>query len=270
MGAKAKLAAVVVGLVLLFNPTLFRDVVDAVSVAARGAAGDQSRETAFRAFAALVDRAEPTRASSGSAHRDDAFSFADLVPSPMLDAVRSAWQAVAAVLPAPSAAQLQLDRWKELADNFHVEKTECPPAAAGSAATADALHRPVPGDRVELELVSLTGTYDGSLRFPRSGSLGPPTMPLSVAFMKGDVIFGIDRSVEALFSEAAASVGGSGGYAVRPGCRVQACFGGNLGFGRRGYWKWRVLPYEPLCAAVVVRNVTSSAASATARTDAAV
>ncbi len=232
-----KLAVIVLGVVLVFNRTLYRDAIDGLTLQARLLTGDTSRETRFRALARIVDPPPPADPSE-----PEALQLSDLLPPVVVGPLSAAWQGVAAAVTPKSYAAVQLEHWKSRSSEFATQQSFCPP-------DAPALPRPSKGDTVRVRLDGVTG-YDNTVLFPRDVD-GAARRPLSldVKYLSADVIGGLDRSLEALVAADEA----------KQGCRIAACFGSSLGFGARGYWKWRVLPHEPLCVRLTLLNVTVNA-----------
>ena len=239
----AKCLLVLIGIVAVWNRWIYREIIDGATLAARLAAGDNSRETLFRLYARRVDMpAKPRSVSAGAGGSrrggdvdvDEPFHIAELVPPVVYEAVGAALNGLLAQLP-KSVSDVQLEDWQRRRSDFSVERTSCgDEAKAGSMAFSRQVAK---GANVTVEVHAVYGD-DGARLFPTATTKDHPQR-VSLQFMEGDVVYGVDKGLEAAFARAPES-------GVPAGCHVVVRFGSDNGFGARGYWKWRVLPFEPL------------------------
>jgi hypothetical protein len=213
MGLAAKVLFFFVGLAFVLQPSLFRECVEGTTLLVRTFTGDSSRDTAFRALARVVDPPPPPNRES-------------LVPVEVSDALAAAWNGVLSVLPSSRFANLA-ESYRSRSDEFRLLSTDCDSATAAGAP-------PQKGDLIDVNVENIRGDYDGAVLFP---ALDKPALRLTVGYLNGDLIRGIDTAIERALTA-------SGGNARR--CRVRALLGSGFAFGPKGYWKWRVLPLEPV------------------------
>eukprot|EP00672_Neobodo_designis_P026559 CAMPEP_0174844340 /NCGR_PEP_ID=MMETSP1114-20130205/11042_1 /TAXON_ID=312471 /ORGANISM="Neobodo designis, Strain CCAP 1951/1" /LENGTH=266 /DNA_ID=CAMNT_0016078577 /DNA_START=39 /DNA_END=836 /DNA_ORIENTATION=+ len=249
-GFALKVLLFAVGITAVWNRWLYRELIDGVTLTARMAAGDSSRDTLFRVYSRAVDPAPPGRGaggarSGGGASPDDdvPFHISELVPPVVLDGLRAAWAGLVAQVP-PSSATLQLEDWRRRRSEFSVERTSC--NSRGTAGGKLLATQVAKGANVTVEVHAVYG-HDGTVLYPRSPRRAAQEHPqvLPIRFMEGDAVYGVDKAVEAAFAAAPAE-------GLAAGCHVIARFGSDNGFGSKGYWKWRVLPYEPLAVDIAI------------------
>lgn len=232
MGFKLKTLAILFAFALYCAPQQFNMLWDVAVVLKNTVTRNHSREALFRSLALRADPKPPKLMDQDLG----------LIPADLVAWLSNAQLTFWAAIGAHSDADAKLGEWKEVAGQFETLGLRgCRAAPDGT------LTKPRLGSNVTVALREIRG-WDNAQLFPNAATSRVKVVSYawSPQLQDVDVIPAIAKAVDAAFVDSATVAGP---------CFVRTRSGSDHTFGRRGFYAWLVLPFEPLVLEIEVIDV---------------